>query len=115
MSLPFGKGELNVHPRAFAERTDIAQRRQQAAAAIIAERLGIVPPAKVAEKDAAVRRLKEDEALADWLESVAAGVSVEPEASDLRTVALGASDDDLKALGLSATAIKKLRDGSEEE
>ena len=60
-----------MHPRVFAERTDIAQRRQQAAAAQIAERLGIEGPAEVREKDPAVRRLKEDEALAEWLESVA--------------------------------------------
>ena len=40
---------------------------------------------------------------------IADAVEVRPPA-DLRTVAMASSDDELKELGLSATAIKKLRD-----
>lgn len=43
------------------------------------------------------------------LERIADSVEAQPPA-DLRSVALVSTDDELKELGLSATAIKKLRD-----
>lgn len=43
------------------------------------------------------------------LERIADTVEAQPPA-DLRSVALASTDDELKKLGLSATAIKKLRD-----
>lgn len=65
--------------------------------------------AKVLDVDLSVQSRDPDMATAILLERIADAVEVRPPA-DLRTVALASSDDELKELSLSATAIKKLRD-----
>lgn len=70
-----------MHPRVIAERQ--ADARQRAAVAIREIAAALNLPAldldDIREKDAASRTVKETEALADWLEGLAASLTATPE------------------------------------
>lgn len=70
-----------MHPRVIAQRQADARQRAAMAIQTIAALQG-VPPLNlndIREKDAASRSVKETEALADWLEGLAASLAPEPE------------------------------------
>lgn len=68
--------------------------------------------AKALDVDLSVQSRDPDMATAILLERIADAVDAQP-AMDLRSVALASTDDELKEIGLSATAIKKLRGDGE--
>ena len=68
--------------------------------------------AKALDVDLGVQSRDADMGTAILLERIADAVETQPPA-DLRTVVLASTDDELKELGLSATAIKKLREATE--
>jgi hypothetical protein len=96
-----------MHPRILAARAEVAQNKLVAASRSLAERLGITDLADAIEqanhKDPAIASLWKDEAIADFVDSLAQSLHVVGPALSVESVL-----ERINKLGLSKQAVDKI-------